>query len=538
LRYIILIAVISLLIYGSYDTNIKAITPWLLGINFTLALFSINFTFFGYQLSKYKTIYHKVTKRQWFNISIILILPFIPLISYLIVPEYFGKIALWMLPVLIFSAIDNALLTTKYLNPQLYLESKTTNRSISKYLLLLSKEVRKETATHQQHLDNRKKIQMPIESYSFEPTTFGLEVDDIWDSVTLVIKLSIENNDYPVFRKTIFAMLELIIASYSFECDEDYRVADGIQHIARKRMRSLIKDLINDGGDSIFLASFSNEICNHLNNEKKFIEQPCSDLTRMVVSEIKWTGQKMLEYKTAFEPMKILNTIYGFIEKSIQKLETEEYNNNNSSLDKYNISIYVHEIKSLGISALNCGNAHFGYRCMDYLSYLGCNAAKLKSKQTVVAVIESIVHLGRVARNLKIGCFWDRCLIPAESHAEEFMGHILTWLVQDIDSSGNFYMKGYAEQAYSRLRGVKCLIKPKSNSHPYFWIEEMKAEGKKRPHIEYESGMYGYDGQADYSDFSNLKQYVLDGRGSHSTAMVFNSEPIPLNMTEVDDTET
>ena len=54
------------------------------------------------------------------------------------------------------------------------------------------------------------------------------------------------------------------------------------------------------------------------------------------------------------------------------------------------------------------------------------------------------------------------------------MGHILTWQVQDIDSSGNFFMKEHAEQAYSRLRGFKCLIKPKSKLYPFFWIEEVK----------------------------------------------------------------
>ncbi|MDX8399328.1 MAG: hypothetical protein R8K20_03675 [Gallionellaceae bacterium] len=91
-------------------------------------------------------------------------------------------------------------------------------------------------------------------------------------------------------------------------------------------------------------------------------------------------------------------------------------------------------------------------------------------------------------------------------------------------------MKGYAEQAYSRLRGVKCVIRQKSNLNPRFWIEELEDDGEKRPHVEYQSGMWGYDGQLDYSNFSNLKEYVLHGIGSEFTAHIAYSTPMPINL--------
>ena len=108
LRLFILIVLELLLVIGSFGLNLEKITPWLLGINFTIAIFSVNFTFFGYQLSKYKAIYSEITKRQWFNITTLLVLPFIPLICFLVVPDYFGRTALWTLPILMFSAIDKS----------------------------------------------------------------------------------------------------------------------------------------------------------------------------------------------------------------------------------------------------------------------------------------------------------------------------------------------------------------------------------------------------------------------------------------------
>ena len=188
LRYILLFIITVLVVIGSLDVNVQKITPWLLGINFTLAIFSINFTFFGHQLSKYKAIYSKVSNRQWFNIITLMVLPFVPLVAFLIVPDYFGKIAFWILPLIMFSAIDNARLTTRYLSPRYFIENSFTPRKIDKYLSSLSMEVKKEVDEHQDYLDNRDKFQIPTHAYDFEPTILGLEPDDIWDSISVITR--------------------------------------------------------------------------------------------------------------------------------------------------------------------------------------------------------------------------------------------------------------------------------------------------------------------------------------------------------------
>ena len=52
MHYVAFLLVFILLVAGSVDADVERITPWLLGINFTLAVFSINFTFFGKMHSK------------------------------------------------------------------------------------------------------------------------------------------------------------------------------------------------------------------------------------------------------------------------------------------------------------------------------------------------------------------------------------------------------------------------------------------------------------------------------------------------------
>lgn len=534
MRYFIIIIIETLLVAGSIGADLDKITPWLLGINFSIALFSINFTFFGYQLSKYQAIYTAVTNRQWFNIVLLITLPFLPLVIFLFSPSVFGLVALLVLPVLIFSAFDNAGLTSSYLNPRDIIENNLTDKSISRYLALLSKEVEREAAEHEAYLENRDKFQIPSHAHDFEPGVLGIEADDLWDLVSILVKVSIDNHDYPVFKSAVNAALRLAFKSYSLSKESgakrNYKLQGGINFITRNRLQSVINSVADTDDGGVFLQSLSSELCDFLTKDET-LKDPCSDIARVISYDAVWIGRKTLESKTATEPLKVLNTIHRVAELSIYRLEKEDHNDVN--LDKYNISTYAYDIKALGVTALNSGNSHFAYRCMETLSYLGCNAAKLKSTQTVIAVFESIVQIGRVAKNLKIGCFWSRCLIPAESHAEEFMGHILTWLIQDYSPDGSFYMKEYAEQSYSRLRGVKCAIKPKSNLNPKFWIEELKEDGRNITYIERESGMYGYDGEMDYSDFSNLKEYVLHGIGSGSDVEIIHTPPMPI--TFVDD---
>jgi len=539
-RFLVFLVLESFLIIGSIGVDIKDITPWLLGINFAIAFFSVNFTFFGYQLSKYKAIYTEVTTRQWINISALLILPFLPLICFLITPDWFGLTALWILPVLIISAIDNAKLTAEYLDPNKFISNLMKGGKTSQYLNSISNIVRIEVKEHNSYLSDRDKFQIPVHAYDFEPTTLGIESNDLWDSIALITKLSIENDDYPVFRSSLKTMLKLTEQFYEFipdsKGDDDYKVAEGMKAIARKRLRSIISSVIDLDRNGIFLQSLSSELCNFLIKED-MLKRPCSSIARAIASDAVWIGSKALETQSLIMPLKTLNTIHRVIELGIHHLETADTDESRKSIDEYNISSYAYDIETLGLAALRHDSPNFAYRCMETLSYLGCNAAKLKSTDTVTVVLESIVQMGRTAKHLKVGCFWTRCLIPIESHAEEFMGHILTWLVQDYSVNGGFYMKEHTEQAYSRLRGVQCVIRPKTKLGPKFWIEELKDDGDSIPHIERESGMWGYDGQIDYSDFSNLKDYVLYGISPDSDSQIIRTAPIPLQLSENEDSD-
>lgn len=537
MNYLIVLAFVlleALLIISAQNFDFDKATPWLLGLSFTITFFSINFTFFGYQLSKYKLIYSRITARQWLNISIQLCLPLLNLIAYLAFSvETSSILILLTLPLLLLSCLNNASLVINYLSPSRYIEATVNPKLVSQYLDMLVKELIIEVKTHESNLENSKKYQLPMHARSYSPGIYGIEPKDIWDSLTLIIQLSQDNNDYPVFRQSLRALLNLTLDFYSFESkSQEYRVASGINEIARTRLRSIISSIFKNGKNEIFLYTLSNELCAFLRREDIF-NNPTSSICLAISSDLVWIAEQMLENKNVIEPMNILNILHSILEAGCHGLFLKDDKDMDIAMGRQTIGTYVYQIKTLAESALKNENSHFAYRCMETLSYIGCNAAKLKADNVIIATLESIVQVARLARNLKIGCFWSRCLIPAENHAEEFMGHIMTWLIHDLDSKGNFYLKNYAEQAYSRLRGYECEINPDRRWHPCFWIKELEEDGHKIPHIESESGMYGYGGSLDYSDYSNLKEHVLYGLGRGQS--IIRGSPIKFEAKFEDD---
>lgn len=511
MRYLILIAVEILLIVLAKGKDLSNISHWLLGINFIFAAFSINFSFFGYQLSRYKSIFQEVTKRQWFNIVVLLTLPFIPLILFLIAPSYFAHMALVLLPIVVLSSVDNALLTKAYLDPLTHLSNKLTPEAIDEYLRELYGEIEVEVTAHNKYLRNRDKFQIPAHEWSFKTDLLGRRKNDLWDMVSTVLKRAVENSDYPVFQSALDQAIKLLLATYRFASQkkDDYSELGGLQSVSRHRFRGLSHWVLENDAEGIYIESWANRLCAFLRTPDA-LGNPLEGLTEGIVSDITYIASIMISGRKSQEPIKILNTIHVVMELAIHQIESDEKAGKDRVLDQYNIAGYARLIQSLGRDAIYAKKTHYVYRCMETLSYLGCNSAKIHSRQTVVACFEALVQFGRVCRKEGIGCFWSHCIIPLHLHAEEFMGHILTWLVRDLKEDGSFTLKACTEQAYSRLRGYECRIVPKANTNPKFWIEENRDKDENPvPHVESLSGMYGYDGRVDYSQQDDLTEYRL-----------------------------
>ncbi|GAB3289284.1 hypothetical protein GCM10027297_34990 [Parahaliea aestuarii] len=387
-----------------------------------------------------------------------------------------------------------------------------TEANIRKYNDKLYAAVSKEVEAHEKYIANRNRFQIPAHEWSFSPDTLGVTEGDLWDKAIVIAKQALSNNDYPVFMESIEVMVPLATASYSLESHSknDYREIGGVASITHKRFRGLINWITQEDKEGAYIEALTNRLCALLRTPE-VVSDPLGKMTENIMSDVTYLGSVMLTSKQCGAPMKVLNAIHSVLELAVHQIEEDSVNGKDRTLDRWNIAGYAHLIKSLGIDAIHSGDDHFVYRCMETLSYLGCNAAKIGSRQTVVASFQCLVQLGRKSRKEGRGCFWTRCIIPLHKHAEEFMGHILTWLIRDLADDGSFTLKACVEQAYSRIRGFKCEIQPKPNLNPAFWIHEIEQGDSpvKIAHIETLCGMHGYNGSVDYSDHEDETEYTL-----------------------------
>jgi hypothetical protein len=508
---LVVIVLEPVLIRYSVGKDLSQISGWLVGINFSLAIFSIHFTFFGYQLSRYKPILGEVSRRQWVNIIILLTIPFTPLVVYLVNPEWFTLVALWLMPIVLYSSIDNAMLTKTYLNPYWFLKKKFSEEAISAYLIRLYTMIAEDVLGHKEMTALKNGVPKPAHEYEYHPNVIGIQGEDLWDRGLVLLKRSLENDDYPVFNQCLLGILTLARKTYMFrsQVSGDYDELNGMHITCHLRMKAMIAWVYGADKGGIFVQSIINELSRilrscHCTNE------PLGKLATNVSEDMVWIASQSISEKREHSHIKILTIIHAVIEHALQKYSREAQGSEDFVLEQHNISFYARLIKLLGQEAVKAQNTHYLYRCMETLSFLGCNAARLKSQQTTKTCLQSLAQLGRESRHAKLGCFWHYCIIPLHEHSEEFMGHILTWLVLDKGKDGSFFLQVPAERAYSRIRGKECKIVPKRDLNPKFWIEEVVDEaGNTHPHVESLSGMYGYGGRVDYSDFNDLTEFSL-----------------------------
>lgn len=504
-----------------YYQNLMAISSWLFAINFSYAAFSINFTFFGTEFSKYKILKNDIKPRQWFNIWLCLVLPLLLPVIYLVNVKYFHFFSLWLLPVVLFSSLDNAWSTWKELNPREYIARSFSNEIFGSYLQKLFTQIEIEVKEFESYIKNEKSDASPFSTFKFSPTSIGLKNEDIWDKLIELLNTARTNQDHITFTKTFNKILELAELSFSTKLgsNDQYNERSGLGTISRKRIQSIVISTYKDDSGGLFTEVISTVLIKEMMSDK-CRKNPLSDYSSLASSNLFWLSSRHLEDHSESLPLNVLRCFHSFAELSIKKIK--EGNSDMAVVDEHNISSYALYIKSLCQKAIEVREEHFIYRCIEALGFLGCNSAKQDSVPTTLACLESLAQIGRETRANSLNCFDRKCIIPFHSHAEENIGHIATWAV---GNNSNAIIFGGIIQAVSRLRGVVCKVDPQKGGNPVFWISEEVKGDKKVPHIESLGGIYGYTGKIDYSDLNNLAEYKLEGFMGEK----FYTTPVPIS---------
>lgn len=202
------------------------------------------------------------------------------------------------MPIIIWSAYENAQLTASYLSPVTYLKHKLSSDSIEEYLGNLYTTVSGEVVQYKEYLDNLSRFQIPAHELSYSPDVLGVSKDDLWDKVLVVTKLAFSNNDYPVFMTCIELMLPLLENSYSMKSksEHDYDEITGVALIAHKRFLGLLNWIAFQDKEGSYIEALTNRLCTFLRRPDS-ISDPLSKLTENIAADVTYLGTIMLKSK-------------------------------------------------------------------------------------------------------------------------------------------------------------------------------------------------------------------------------------------------
>lgn len=416
---------------------------------------------------------------------------------------------------MVYLGILNYRIASAALSPIDYIGKIFDRNSLMIYLNIIEGEIelsnREFEETRRGHIKN-----LPVNLFSRPPITGG--ADNFFGKFIQIIELTIKNKDQSTYN---FA-LDTYLQNFQFLLGSNSKASGEVKSVAQNQFSLLVRVIIEASGEHYFLEIFAEKLYKILLGEGAQ-RGPFDSKINSIASALEVISVASFESKAKIDIKKLLHTMHLFILKVFNELLGKE----NESLNLYNFSIFIDVVKRIGLKAIKHDQFFVLYTAMESICYLGCHFAKNKNEQSVLTCLNALVQMGRTSKSSGMQCFWDRCLHPPHIHAEEFLGHIMTWAVAHKDGD-RFFLQGGFEGAYSRIRGYEVDIIPKAALNPVFWVEDVKdAEGNKTPWVESVHGMYGYYSELDYSDFDNLKQYVLHNYGGGST---FESSPVSFDI--------
>ncbi len=213
------------------------------------------------------------------------------------------------------------------------------------------RQVSAENERHDNYLENAKKFQIPMHEVDFSPVILGTFENDLWDNLTVLLKISVQGNDYPVFQACIekaFFILESA-HTYAVEGKINYQGRATLAKLNDKRFHSIFLWLVQTDKESVFTESIVNWLCERLSSSTCF-EAPEGTFTKMVASELKWVCGRILKDDPSQEPIQILNAFHAFLELTIQNLiSAANESEHKLRMTVHTIAAYVPFIKVLHV---------------------------------------------------------------------------------------------------------------------------------------------------------------------------------------------
>jgi predicted transcriptional regulator len=482
--------------------KLKGFEGTLVAVNVGVAIFAINFSFIGYQLSAYRHLYRGVSTNQ--TLASVGVL-FLGVLSYLVMgfsTRYAPVIALAVLPLLACSSLALLALAKRETNGEIVLNRLVSSERVQAFLdEFTQKAERDEDTLKKIALSKLQDTPMHEWDWHLSPRT---EVDDPFDTLATIAAVAVKNDDLTTFEQCVETGLRRLdqTVSYTKSSGIHHRVKNHVQQ-ALRRMWITVRECEKSG---TFARKFQDLLARYVITKADASKQ-CSDETDFALSLMTSIALCALEDGARDLVLAPLVVTRQIIQKGVDQPLTSNKPIQDVPMEvlmfRHGLPQLSNTIKAIGHAAVEGKDTDILYRCFDAFGWLGCSAMKQDNHEVGKACLRGLCQLGRKSRAAKLECFYSRCALEPWQHAEERIGWILTWLPKLPTEAQENWIRSI-EEAYSRLYGFEVKIKTEQrDGKPFFRINISKTA--------HTCGYSSWEGNrtVDYSDVTFLKDLEL-----------------------------
>jgi hypothetical protein len=502
------------------NTSFAGFEGTLLGLNLSVAVLAINFSFVAYQSSEYRQFQRGLAPNLLFGCLVMLWWAMIPALSLVFYRSGIGLIALAAIPVTGLLSIALVELAKYEASPEALVRNLATasrrKNAFKDYGKVVSA---RKTEWGKQKLS--KPEDMPTHEWSWVPLPPPSKSDPFFLLGSIGCVASKASN-----AGVVVIVTQEMLKAYS----EFYQVYDSTRNNIPHEVGGLIEAQLErlcqatETDSTGYLSARFLDVCAiHLINASN-TPDPQIHAFSFVAHLLANSGRTMIEkghLDAARIPLIAIRQccLKGVYEIAARAKDGKEPDINSLFFD-HTLGNVAAIIKPLGTAAITAGQSDYLYRVFDAFGWLGCTALKNGNREVTKTCLRALAQLGREARAKKLECHWDRCALLPEQHARERIQWVMSWITKEPEATRDSWLPLCA-QALSRITGKEItLTVEKKGDQVRIVIQESDEE-----HME----GYSADGgsrQLDYSDINMLKDFELYGGGG----MVMQGPTIPFKI--------
>ena len=519
-------------IYYHNPTVLDGFRSSFITLSLAVATFYVSFAIGSLNSSAYRPFHRTMPPRFLGACVLFLLVAFLPLLVLVVLPDYYVRASLFVLPLLVGAGVCLLELARHETDALTLLDRLCSVRKTEGYLKSLVPEIAAKIAeTKALELTNPRDCpthefnwHLPVPTLQDEPLNF----------LTTLGLLVIQRGDVHAFSRVVARTLEVLnfVEGLEFEkeCKDEYRIRQELHGRVFDVLQRMIYALRREK-DNVSLVRTAIDRLTEVVIAKTKVQKQTQSVTFSAISLMETLGKHAYECGSHSEIRVPIIVSRQIVQNGLDNPPTvpqgQKVPDQISHFGFY-LPQLAAPLKHIGSYAIDKRDSALLYLCFEAFGFLGCSSVKHEKIMTTTACLRALSQLGREAKAANLECHWDKCAIKPEDHAAERIKWIASWLYPMAPEKRERWLE-LINVAYSRLCGKESTTTVATGKEG---CEPVNIEVSEKDHVEEFYLQAGYR-IVNYSDFTFLKDLELHG----GTGIIWQGPPMRLVAVEADMSE-